>query len=159
MGLHACLAQRVVTRRPGAGNGFCTALDGLIRGNEINKSRARELQVSQGTNVQAYVLPSEESVPGSRGCGEPCGPGAQGLCPLGGTGKGRSWSSSEDAWYSLDPCQFSLIGRITGYSFLFLVLLPRNLCRLSLPTGPAVVSRMGRTSFLLWPQFPVFALP
>ena len=101
MGLHACLAQRVATRRPGAGNCLCPASDGLIRGNEINKSRARELQVPQGTNVQADIPPSEESVPGSQGCGESCGPGAQGLCPFRGTGKGRPWSSSGDAWYSL----------------------------------------------------------
>lgn len=101
MGLHACLARRVVTRRPGAGNCLCPASDELIRGNEINKSRARESRVPQGTNVQAGVPPAEESVPGSQGWGEPCGAGDQGLCPFGATGKGRPGSHSGDARYSL----------------------------------------------------------
>lgn len=73
MGLHACLAQRVVTRRPGAGNCLCPASNGLIRSNEINKSRAGEVRLPQETNVQEGVPSSEESVPGSQGCGEHVG--------------------------------------------------------------------------------------
>lgn len=73
MGLHACLAQSAVTRRPGADNCLCPASDGLIRGNEINKSRAGEVRLPQGTNVQAGMPSAEGSVPGSQGCGKHVG--------------------------------------------------------------------------------------
>lgn len=89
MGLHACLARRVVTRRPGAGNCLCPTSDELIRGNEINKSknrgslrgpmyrqafllprkvsqeaRAVESRVGLGTRVSAHSGPQEKAGPG-----------------------------------------------------------------------------------------------